>query len=488
LKRLRWYDAAGTDPAQKGSARVEQSMTVKVTVDQVSLAPGDKAVKGPGDGRKPVTIELTGRAVRYLPARMVERVEPPAADHPQAAERPPAIPDHPQDLRPVKLPGADYFVESVEGNGAYQVMHDAFVDILGEKAERQIRRQLALQWSGLARKSPLNFERMIGDEGYQVTVTHGRRTATARVHLDMLDLRADHIGGAEVSLVDRSKKSTTYSSSTGHKLPATGSIEVKDGTVGLGYKESFGAEAAESVSDNSGARIETSDFSETDEAVTSSARGAFTIDVTSGRKHVQRTAEGRVDLTIAGPEFEAARGRQDAGDPRGPSWDLDAQPKRAWRSSGGEGWTVVNADHARPSAPLTQALLDARLNNTEVRIEVHTEGGVSHRYRALPDGTLKNGDDWTDGGYAGAFESLPPSLVPLADLHEVNLRRVFEQSTVPGNFADKVRAKLTELGVPLPVEDAPLPALVPGRGRPDESWHGDLPGDGAASGGGFGGV
>ena len=482
LKRLRWYDAADTDPAQKGSARVEQPMTVRVTVDQVPLAPGEKAVKGPGDTRKPITIELTGRAVRYLPARMVERVGPDAPGHP------PAIPEHPQDLRPVKLPGADYFVESVEGNGAYQVMHDTFVDLLGEKAERQIRRQLALQWSGMARKSPLNFERMIGDEGYQITVTHGRRTATARVHLDMLDLRADHIGGAEVSLVDRSKKSTAYSASTGHRLPATGSVEVKDGTLGLGYKESFGAEAAESISDNSGARIETSDFSETDEAVTSSARGAFTIDVTAGNKHVQRTAQGRVDLTIAGPEFEAVRDRQKAGDPRGPSWNLDPHPKRGRLPSGGQGWNVVNADPARPSAPLTRALLDARLNNTEVRVEVRSEGGVPHRYRALPDGTLKNGDDWTDGGYADAFSSLPPSLVPLADVHGVNLRRVFEQSPVPGSLAEKVRAELTRLGVPLPLEDTPLPLRSPvGRRQPDDSWHGDLPGDGAAAGGGFGG-
>jgi hypothetical protein len=133
-------------------------------------------------------------------------------------------------------------------------------------------------------------------------------------------------------------------------------------------------------------------------------------------------------------------------------------------------------------------MLDARLNNAEVRVEVRTENGVSHRYRALPDGTLHNGDDWTDGGYAAAFTGLPPSLVLLADEHGVNLRELFEQPPVPGSFADNVRAELTRQRVPLSPEDNPPPRPASGSHKsPGGSWHGGLPGDGASAGGGFGG-
>ncbi|MDN3351283.1 hypothetical protein [Actinomadura sp. DC4] len=486
LKRLRWFDAAAANAQAKGTVSVRQSVTVKITVDQLPLLPGTTKVDGSHTPR-PVTVELTGHVVRMMPARTVRPVEAPST----GAELAPASghqdPLPVPDSRPIKIPGSRYYVEWVEGSLAHEVMHETFVDLLGEGSDRVVARELARKWSALARHSPYNFERMAGEAGYPIRIRFGSREATVVVHLDMSDLRVGDVGGAEISEVDRSEHTTAWSASVGHVSPLSRSVEVKDGVTGLGTKQSSGAQASESVSDNSGARIETSRFSEVNRAPTVQAEAAFRMDFTSGRREVHHVAHGEVYLTMAGPELDAARAAQEAGDPRGATWDLGTGHDDGWRPFTREKWNVVDADPARPSAALTQALMEARLANREIRIEVRTEGGEPHRYRALPDGTLLNGDGWTDGGFANAFQGLHETLRALADQHGLNLRQVFERSPVDGTLADKVRAELMNRGVTLPPEaGGRRPSDFLDRG-PHGPWRGGLPGEGISAGGGFGG-
>jgi hypothetical protein len=247
-------------------------------------------------------------------------------------------------------------------------------------------------------------------------------------------------------------------------------------------------QASETISDNSGHRVETSVFSETDHAGTGPAKATFRMDFTQGRKELHRTAEGAVHLTLAGPELDATRTAQEAGDPHGPAWDVDPPDQGARSPSGGPRWEVVQAGPDRPSAPLSRAILQARLGNHDVHIEVRpADGGRPHRYRASPDGSLHNEDGWTDAGFAEAFAGMHESLARLADENGIDLRRLYERSPVPGSLSDKVRAELTRLKVPLPPEAMRLPPDRSAAAHSHGPSLGGLPGDGASAAGGFGG-
>ena len=488
LKRLRWFDAEAANAADKGTLLVKQSISIKIEADQRSLQPGKTAGEPEPSATGPVTVELKGHVVRMIPARAVRPVEvhPAGAELSPAAETPPATPERVPDPRPVRLPGSKYYVEWVEAAAPRQVLRDTFVELLGKGSEGKVTAELARKWSALARHAPTNFERMIGGEGYPIRIRFGEHEATAVVHLDMSDLEIGGVGGAEVSQVDRSDKSTGWSVTVGHVSPVSGSLHAKDAVTGFGMKQSAGAQASESVSDNSGSRIETSEFSETNRAATGRAAGTFRIDFQQGRHEVHRTAEGEVHLTLAGPELDAARAAQEAGDPQGATWDLDPRPERPWHPFVRQKWEVVDADPARPSAALTQAQMEARLGNREVWIEVRTEGGETHRYHALRDGTLRNADGWSDGGFAGQFSGMHETLVALADRHQIDLRRLFERSPVPGTLADKVRAELTERGVTLPPETGRAQPGDDGARGQHGRWRGGIPGEGISAGGGFG--
>jgi hypothetical protein len=153
----------------------------------------------------------------------------------------------------------------------------------------------------------------------------------------------------------------------------SGGLEVKDSNVGVGIKESSGAQASESVSDNNGVRRETSDYSESDRSVTTGTDATYTIDFTRGRKTVQRTAPGQVYLTLAAPEYEAVQARREAGRPHDSSWDL-----------GGDGWTDGGYSAAFTGLPPSLIPL-AEANHVNLR-EVFERGpspeGFADRVRA----------------------------------------------------------------------------------------------------------
>jgi hypothetical protein len=364
-------------------------------------------------------------------------------------------------------------------------MRETFVDLLGKGSERTVEQELSRQWSALVRHSPTNFQRMVGEEGYEIKIQHGNRAASTRIHLDARDLRIDDIGGAEASRVNRDDSQTATSVTVGHLLPASGTVVVKDGVTGLGLKRSAGAQASQTISDNNVHRIETNEFNESDHAGTGSAKATFHMDFSRGRRHVHRTAEGEVHLTLAGSELDGIRAKQEAGDPHDQAWDLDARS-----GSGGHNWDVVQAEEGRTAAPLTQAIMQAQLGNHDVFIEVRESDGRSHHYRASQDGRLynedrlPNGKRWSDGGFAPQFAGMPRSLGRLADENQIDLRRLFEQSPVPGTLSDKVRAELAERGVPLPPDAMPVQPLWPTGPHRHGSALSSVPGTGSAPPGG----
>jgi hypothetical protein len=509
LGRLRWYDADGVEAPQtgdphfekKGMALIEQPVKMTVTVDQAPLKPGKVKIgaRSPEEP-EPVSIKLTGHMVRSVPARMVSPVEerPSGAARPSAPEqRPvpdqhPAVPERLLDWRPFKVSGNDYYLLGYDGAEAFHVMRDAFVEKLGKAYEWEIDRQLRQQWSASMRHAPYNFQRTIGDEGYEIRISAGKQEATARVRMGFSsDPQVGNVGGAEISHVNRSDRTVGWSAALGRLRPVNGGVEVKNGVTGLGIKRSSGVQASESISDNTGHRIETSKFSETDQAATTELDGTLKIDISHGGKVIQLTAQSKVHLVAGGHVIDDGRARQEAGDPRGPAWEPHARPKRSWWPTGNPKWDHVVADPAKPSAPLTRALIQACLDKAEVRIEVHSEGDRTRRYIARPDGpdvTLHSGDEWTDGGFAEAFAGMPPPLAPFADEHGIDIRRVFEQSPVPGSLADKVRAELTNRGVALSPEHAPPRLSASKGGGRTHDQQGGFPGEGVSAPGGAGGV
>jgi hypothetical protein len=480
LNRLRWFDDGGIPPEKAGTATIKHPVTIKLTVDQHPVGPGQKGSKGQPDVPGPVTVEIKGYIERLIPARMVE----PVAADPAAVP----APERPVDLRPVELDGNRYYVQWVEAAQAHDVMRETFVDLLGKGSERTVDLELSRQWSALVRQSPTNFQRMVGEEGYEIKIQHGNRAASTRIHLDARDLRIDDIGGAETSRVNRDDSTTATSVTVGHLLPASGTVEVKDGVTGIGLKRSAGAQASQTISDSNGHRIETNEFNESVRAGTGSAKVTFHLDFSRGRRHVHHTADGEVHLTLAESELGGIRAKQEAGDPRDQAWELDAR-----NESGGHDWDVVQAEEGRTAAPLTQAIMRAQLGNHDVFLEVRESDGRSHHYRASPKGRLynedrlPNGERWSDGGFAPQFADMPRPLGRLADENRIDLRRLFEQSPVPGTLSDKVRAELAERGVTLPPDAMPLQPSRPTGPHRHGSALGSVPGTGSAPSGGFGG-
>ncbi|MFB9837346.1 hypothetical protein [Actinoallomurus acaciae] len=495
LNRYSPYDTSDTPPGKEGMAKIKQAVKFTITADQQPLAPGQTKVKKQPEAPEPVTVELEGYITRWVPERWLRPVEssPAEAGHPDAtsapsAEHPPA---RPADPRPVPLVGDRYYVHWVEAEHAYNVMRDNFVELLGKGSEREVERQLAHQWSAIARTSPMNFRRMVGEQGYEFHVDFGNRTATTNVHLDLHNLEIEDVGGAEVSQVDRWEHTTSGSVSVGHMVPLSGSVKVVDATTGSGYKRANGAQASQTITDNSGHRHETSEFNQSNHAGLGPAKGTFHMAFSQGRKQIHRTADGEVHLTFAGHELNATREAQEAGDPRGPAWDMASSAGRTRRSPGGPKFDEVRVEDGKGAEALTGAIMRAKLNGGDVFVEVHEGDAPAHRYRVSRDGTVHNedelptGEPWTDGGFADAFTALPEPLMRLAADHGINLRRVFEQSAVRGSLADKVRHELANQGVAIPAEVQPVPRdwLA---GPQQSPYSGGLSGDGAGAAGGMG--
>jgi hypothetical protein len=385
----------------------------------------------------------------------------------------------------VALVGDRYYVHDVEAEQAYKVMRETFVKLLGKGSEREVERQLAHQWSSLARTAPMNFRRMVGEQGYDIRIGFGNRTATTKVHLDLYRLKINDIGGAEVSQVDRWERTTSASVTVGHLAPVSGSGKAGDAITGFGYKRSVGAQASQTITDNSGDRRETSEFNESNQSAAGSLKGTFRMVAKQGRKEVEMTADGEVHLTLAGPELDATRRAQEAGDTREPAWDVDPSAGKTRRRLGRPKFDEVRVEDGKGVEALTGAMMQAALDGKEVFIEVREGDAPPHRYRVSQDrkvhnaDSLPNGDPWTDGGFAEAFSGLPEPLMRLAGEHRINLRRLFEQSTVPGSLADKLRGELTRRGVTIPPEVQPT--LRNWLGGPHQTPHsGGLSGDGAS--------
>jgi hypothetical protein len=303
--------------------------------------------------------------------------------------------------------------------------------VLGNAARADIEHQLARQWSATDRNTA--FPHMLGAEGHEITVHSGDRTSTAVVHVRLSDPQVKVRMDGEIGAIHRFHSIAGWSLSSGRLRPLTHAVEVDHPFGALSVPA--GAQASDGVSDSGGNRDETSGF-ENGELVTVKFRATYDITVTRGKKQLQEATSGAAYITMFAKDLDALRARQEAGIQPG------AAPARPGRPGRGPAWRIQWPSPERPSAPLTQAMLDARAKHVEVRIEVRVPGQRPHRYVARPDGTLRNGDGWADGGFAEAFATLPPSLVTLADENGVDLRWVFERSQVPGTLAGKVRAEI----------------------------------------------
>ncbi|MEV0403564.1 hypothetical protein [Actinoallomurus sp. NPDC050550] len=476
LKRLMWTDAdspaanaakEANDPGKrsllddkKGMALITHPIKLTVTVDQVPLEPGQ--VKPPtGERPEPVTVEVHGTVSRTLPARMLRPADEPAptTEH---------VPDH----RPLEI-GNDFAVDHVEPEGPYHAMRENFVDLLGKGSQWEVERRLQHDWSALQRQA--RVEQMMGQDGYPIDIKVGRHNVQAVVRMELSDPQIRDIGGAEISQVDRREYTESSTASRSQLLPPSRSVGV-GGELGLGVKQSSGAQASRSISDNGGARYEHSVFATTNEAHSGEFAGKYKIAFYRDGKFVhEAVAHGAVHLTVAGHELEAAQARQEAVPP--PELPGDGAPAvgPSRRDAGNGRWEPVQFDPADPEAPLRAALMRARLDDTEVRIEVTGDGDEPHRYIAAPDGTLRTeGATWSDGGFAQAFARLHPALSVVARDHGIDLRPVFNRST-EGTFADRVRAELTARGIPIPAE---ADAVASGSGGPASPGRGEVTGEG----------
>ncbi|MCO6011614.1 hypothetical protein NE236_42355 [Actinoallomurus purpureus] len=480
LKRLMWTDAdspaanaakAANETGKRsllddktGMAQLVHPVKITVTAERVPLEPGQ--VKPPSAERPaPVPVEVHGTVGRTLPARMVRDAAEPgasAADH---------VPDH----RPLKI-GNDFAVERVEPEGIYHALRENSVDLLGKGSEWEVERRLQHELSALQRQG--RVEQMMGEDGLRLRIKVGRHEVEAVIRMELSDPRIRDVGGAEISQVDRRDYTESSSASRSELFPPSRSVGV-GGELGLGVKQSSGAQASRSISDGGGARFEHQVFVTTKEAHSGSFTAKYRMAIYRDGKFMREAVtHGGVNLTVAGHELAAARARQETV-PLPEIPDGGAPAVGSGRREANAGWEPVELDPARPSAPLLRALIDARMDDRAVSIEVPGGPDGVRRYTALPDGTLRSDDDpWIDAGFADGFGRLHPSLAITADDHGIDLRRVFNQPG-EGTFADKVRAVFTAQGVPIPPEAAAPVSLVPEAGGRPNPGHGEVTGEGS---------
>ncbi|WP_460355621.1 hypothetical protein [Actinoallomurus acanthiterrae] len=317
VKRLMWTDAdspaanaaKATNETGKrsllddktGMAQLEHAVKITVTAETVPLEPGQ--VKPPsGERPAPIPVEVHGTVGRTLPARMVR----------DAAEPGPSAADHVPDHRPLTI-GSDFAVERVAPEGPHQAMRENFVDLLGKGSEWEVDRRLEHEWSALQRQG--RVEQMMGEDGYPIRVKVGRHEVEAVVRMELSDPRIRDVGGAELSQVDRREYTESSSASRSELLPPSRSVGVS-GELGLGVKQSSGAQASRSISDSGGARFEHNVFATTNEAHSGGFTAKYRITFSRDGKFMhEAVTHGGVNLTVAGHELADARARQETTPP-----------------------------------------------------------------------------------------------------------------------------------------------------------------------------
>ncbi len=471
-----------------GLDRVKQDAKITITVTRTPVRDGrvraavrhlldDKVHAGTPD---PEPVVLTGTVTRLLPTGLVRPADGPL----------PAKPESLPDLRTADLFGVKTFVSSVDAPQAFEVMRDVLTgrDMLGAGAARAVRAQLVLHWSEVGRSATL--EQTLGENGRRFRVFSDTRHADVTIRARLWDAQVLE-GPAEVKEfgeVDRIQRTTGWSVTNGRPGPVSRSVDGGGTPAALDVGRGTGAQSSEVLSESGGGRRETSGF-ERSLGVAVGLRVTYDITFDRGGEHVVRTVGGTTVVRMPEHEFRAMRERleRDAGAPHAaPPATVQGTGQGTPRTSApAPTWRIVDADPANPSAALTQARMEARLNGSDVRIEVRVPGQEPHRYRAGRDGSLVSEDAQSDGGFAAAFAGLPPDLPALADRYGIDLRQVFELPSTLGTFTERLSTEFARRGIAVPAAPTPVWPVPRELGELDP-WQGNLSNQGGTDMGGGG--
>ncbi|NUP69287.1 MAG: hypothetical protein HOW71_44775, partial [Nonomuraea sp.] len=450
-----------------GLDRVRQEMALVVEVERRPVRgaaiPATRREAADALRRRPRTSPpVTYRAtlVRRIPTGMTR----PAGEDPGPVVTAP-------DPRQVELhPG--HFTQALWEDPArpslLEIVTDRLTKMLGAAAVEERRPELVRRLSPAALLTA--FERMATPGGEPVVRVSRQKfknqgaTVTIEARLSGLTVTGGPYD-AEKGEVDRQADAQNVSVSRGRTVPVSESGGVSDDSTGLNGGVRAGEQASVSVSDHHGARRERSMF-QTGKVYNVRLRVDYDLTfqhvarLTDGNEHpvgdpvrMPRATGGEVDVVLFGEEIEELRSRMES--------NVRFAPPPGTGELSSFAFTPT-PDVQGPIRILQQARLAARDLGAVAVVEV-TETDGTHRYHAMPDGTLRS--ETPDGGFADAFASLSPELLDAAHQAGLDLRHVFMNSATPGTFSDQVRTELSALdALPAPA-DPSWPA--PTSNKPD---------------------